>query len=372
MSIDEERELRRRLDSAFGTLSAEPAPVDKAMRQGMRIRTRRRTAAVAGMAATAAVAVAVPFALQSRTAAPSQARHHHYSVTVHPASPQAAANGLIAWGTAGGRRWEVRLTGTADGGRGNKCVKALGSTSCGTPTLPAGAGPAVLGSMGSRWPVTGYGQVTAQWGRVAADVVDLKVSLANGTVLTLQPVRVYGVRAIAFAAPAGMIERVTAYSRHGVLATAIPFQGPGKEGEINVWLRPGQQGLPRVTGTIAQGTYRGKPWSMTVYQGPWGRCLRGAGLAAGGGPCLDGLSSPGTDLSFWAGGSPQVFSGTAAPSVTKVVAALSNGGSIRVRPVAVAGQKYFAFVLGKGLRELRWTAYDHAGHVVARGGRIGL
>jgi hypothetical protein len=372
MSIDEERELRRRLDGAFSTLTAESAPVDSTMRQGTRIRTRRRTAAVAGMAAAAAVAVAVPFALQSRTPAPSQTRHRHYSVTVHPASRQAAGDGLIAWGTVGGRRWEVRLTGAGGTGRGDKCVAALGSTSCGTPQLPAGSGPAVLGNgVGSAWSVAGYGQVMAQWGRVAADVAYLRVSLAGGTVLTLHPVRVYGIRAVAFAAPAGMIERVTAYSRRGVLATAVPFQGPARDAIINVWLRPGQQGLPRVTGTIAQGTYRGKPWSMVVYQGPWGRCLRGTGPAANGGTCLDGLSSPDTALSFWAGGSPQVFSGTAAPSVTQVVAALSNGGSIRVRPVAVAGQKYFAFVLRKGLRELRWTAYDRAGHVVASGGRIG-
>lgn len=217
-----------------------------------------------------------------------------------------------------------------------------------------------------------YGQVMTVYGPVAPDVAYLKVSLTTGTVLTLQPVRVYGIWAVGFAAPGGMIDRVTAYARHGMLAVAVPFHGTDQGAMFNAWLRPGQPGLPRATAVIGDGTYRGKPWSVVVYQGPWGRCLEDTDGAAGGrAECMPGTAPQGTAILGWTPGPPQLVYATASAPVDHVSVAMSNGKAIRVAAVAVGEQKYFAFLVGKGVRVLRWTAYDRAGQAAASGGPLG-
>jgi hypothetical protein len=92
--------------------------------------------------------------------------------------------------------------------------------------------------------------------------------------------------------------------------------------------------------------------------------------AAAGSYCLPGMSPMRTSLG-WASGPPQVVYGPAAADVSHLTVTLSNGETIRVHTVAVGEQKYFAFVLRKGVRLVRWTAYDSAGRVVNQGGALG-
>lgn len=67
----------------------------------------------------------------------------------------------------------------------------------------------------------------SEYGPVQADVSYVKVKLDNGTVLTLHPVTVYDARVVGFATPArAVIVSATAYSRHGEIANAIPFNEP--------------------------------------------------------------------------------------------------------------------------------------------------
>jgi hypothetical protein len=116
--------------------------------------------------------------------------------------------------------------------------------------------------------------VEAQYGPVQADVSYVKVTLDNGTVLTLHPVTAHGVRVVAFATPANaMIVSATAYSRHGEIATAIPFNEPGGQAFFGIWLKPGQHGIARASGSIGSGTAGGNTWSAFAYLGPWGVCV---------------------------------------------------------------------------------------------------
>ena len=92
----------------------------------------------------------------------------------------------------------------------------------------------------------------------------------------LHPVAVYGVRAVAFAVPVGAgVVDATAYSRHGEIAAAIPFNAPSGVAAFGVWLTPGQHGLARASGRIGSGTANGRAWSVTAYLGPWGICYPG-------------------------------------------------------------------------------------------------
>lgn len=358
MSVDDERVVRQRLERAFSAITADPVPVGQAILQGRKIRARRRMAAAAGLAAVAAAAVAVPLTLHGRS--PQQAttrpKHNHHVVTVHPAGPHAAA-GLIAWGSIDGRRWTVRITkpGTGPRGRDSQCVFAIGGQTCGPAVLSRGSDPTRLDGFSE-------GTTGVYFGPVAPDVAYLKVNLTGGTVLTLHPVRVYGVRVVAFVAPDAVIGPVTAYARDRVLATAFPLRPGGTD--FGTWIPVGSAGLPRATRVIGSGRVDGASWSVIVYQGPWGRCL----VTSAGSNCISSrVARLGTAIIGYDTTPRTVVYGSASPAVTHVLVTLSSGMTIRVRVAAVANQKYFAFAVGKGARPLRWSAYDSARHRVASG-----
>jgi hypothetical protein len=216
MSTDDEIDVRQRLDRAFGTLTAHPAPVEQTIKQGGQMRSRRRKAALAGLAVVAAVAVAVPFTLLGRAPARPHLLARQHVVTVHPAAArQARKEGLIAWGSVDGEFWQLRVNNPDSAGL--QCVLGmLVNAKCGNGLKLSGHEPAKLGKF---YQATRHGRVTFVYGPVSVDVTYVKVSLTTGTVLTLHPVPVEGVRQVGFAAPRGTIGRVTAYSRRGVLAT---------------------------------------------------------------------------------------------------------------------------------------------------------
>lgn len=371
MSIDGEQEIRQRLGRALGTVSAGPAPVDRAVRRGRAIRVRRRLGAAAGLAVVAAAAVAVPVLLHQQAAQhPVAPRPRHHAVTVHPPGPHAPA-GLIAWGTIDGRHWGIRVTrpGAAPGGPGNQCVNVFGSTNCGPPMAYSGPDPAEFDG-GSRG--TGPGATAFSYGPVAPDVTYLTVRLAGGQVLRLHPVRVYGVRAAGFQAPSADVVSLTAYFRHGEPATAIPLHQPDGGLYIGTWLRPGAQALPRLTRVIGAGTTAGTAWSVTVYQGPWGRCVFERRPAGTNGGCYGSARLPGPAIlgkGYPGGGDPpQLIWGTAPPRAAHVVVVMSDHSRIRARTVAAGRYRFFAAaVASTHLRPVRWLAYDQARQAVGHG-----
>ena len=190
-----------------------------------------------------------------------------------------------------------------------------------------------------------------------------RVELSDGTILTLHPVEVDGSRFVAFASPFSvLVDSVTAYSRSGAIATAIPFEWPGGLlPSFEAWLRPGQAVPARLTGTFGSGTVEGKPWRATAYLGPWGTCI----TVGHDGDCFGSQQRPATG---WAGGSDSWVVGTAADSVSYLVITLKDGSTVRAEATAVGSQKFWGVPLSSSQQaDSRWTAYDAAGQAVASG-----
>jgi hypothetical protein len=319
MSIDDERELRQRLEAALGTITPRPAPVGAVLRQGRTVRTRRRVLVGACVAA-------------------------------------AVVAGLVASGVVGGRHWRVIAEKPS---RGSLCFEA-GSLYCGEPartTEPVSFG---FGASGPGGPLI-------QFGPVRPDVTRVDVSLANGAVLVLHPVRLYGGQYVAFATPRHLrIVAATAYSGRSELARAAAFNGAGAA-TFGMWLRPGQAGPAPVTYKIGSGMTDGSAWSVLEHDGPWGRCFTVAGAAAGEGPevgcaaTAGSMVSPGQVTKVFMEPDPDggagLYVAVATEQVTAVRLTLSDGRVISPRVVPAGGQKAYAFAVPSGLRVLRWTAY---------------
>jgi hypothetical protein len=376
--IDDEHNLSERLDSAIETITPRPAPVDRAVRRGKTIRVRRRVAAAVGAAAGVAAIVAigvitVPSLDHGASPAPAPASGH-YTVTVQPPGSHSPA-GLIASGTVNGKAWRIGVDqpGTHGAGRGRQDVYASGpaftyaSGSAGGTSALSGTGPALRADTD---PVAfdggGSAPTTSLYGAVRADVSYVKVTLGNGTVVTLRPVTVYGVRAVGLAYPANaVIDAVTAYSRHGEIATAIPFDGPDATPYFGIWLKPGQHGSARASGQIGSGTVLGTAWSSAAYLGPWGVCIVDTGTEVGGSVCAPGVAHLGTAILNTEGDdAPGVDVGVTSPSVVRIVVHRADGSTIQARPVTIGDQKFFAFTTVKGPGKFSWAAYDALGDVV--------
>jgi hypothetical protein len=373
--INDERDLRERLDQAFETITPHPAPIDVAVRRGLAMRVRRRVAVAVGVAAVI-VGVAV-FGVPSlhRLASPPPANPaNHYTATVLPPGMD-ALQGLVASGTVNGKSWALALypSGMFGAGPGQQVIIPAGPAfgrsaphSSDRVLVTDGTGPVSFTGVSA-------GPSQVQYGLVRADVSYVTVRLGNGTVLTLHPNLLYSLRAIAFAVPVGApIISATAYSNHGEIATAIPFNDPGGVATFGAWLKPGQHGLARASERIVSGGLPGYSWPVTAYLGPWGICLK-----VNGDSCVP-ITYPAVDTSvtFWgpstSTNAPKyVIGGTAAAPVVRLVFTVvpPQGArtSIQVRPVTVGGQKLFAFAVPGSPKQLRlsWKAYDSSGAVIA-------
>jgi len=365
--IDDERDLHEQLEAAFEAITPRPAPVDGTVRRGRAIRVRRRVAVAAGAAAVVAIGVFAAPSLLHQTAAPGPATQTGgYTVTVQAPGPHPAP-GLIASGTIDGQRWQLTAAkpGTgAPGPGGGQVFTTSGPAFEGEAGSQPGQALAVVGGDPVYFSPLVWGPVEVQYGAVQADVTYVAVRLDNGTVLMLRPVTVHGVRAVAFAVPAGAgVLDATAYSRHGEIAAAIPFNDPSGTADFGVWLTPGQHGLARASGQIGSGTANGNAWSATAYLGPWGICIQTSGTGDGTAcaPTTSGLDSG--YLTF-TGEALSVAEGHAPASAAWVIVNQPDGTTTKVWPVTVDGQKLFAVQLQTGPKPLSWTAYDNSGHVV--------
>jgi hypothetical protein len=367
--IDDERDLHGQLEAAFEAITPRPAPVDGTVRRGRAIRVRRHMAVAAGAAVVVAIgAFAVP-SLLHRSAVPGPVTQTgRYTVTVQAPGPHSAP-GLIASGTIDGKRWQLTEAKPVSGGPPGSSGPVV------TTSGPAFGGNAASGTalaVDSADPVSllpglTAGNVQVQYGAVRADVTYVAVRLDNGTVLILHPVAVYGVRAVAFAVPAGAgILDATAYSRHGEIAAATPFNAPGGVAAFGVWLTPGQHGLARASGRIGLGTANGIAWSVTAYLGPWGICIQAPATGITSAYCVPAaadldMNSGATSMT---GDGLTVAAGHAPPSTAWVIVNQPYGTTTKVWPVTVGSQKLFAVQVLTGPNPLSWTAYDNSGHVV--------
>ena len=348
-------DLHEELNTALAAVQPGAAPVDAAMLTGRKIRNRRRAGLLAGVVAVvAAVAVGVPALTRPDALPQPHPVTDHVRVTVNPPGPHSPA-GLIASGLIGTQPWNLSVESPTS----DNCVftgTGLSFYACqdGYSGQPSVADPITFEGAGGG---TAVNPTFVSFGAVWKGVVSARVELSDGTVLTLHPAEVDGLRFVAFDIPAQLpVDSVIAYSDTGEIATAIPFTAPTGFPTFSAWLRPGQARPPRLTGTFGSGTV------VTAYLGPWGTCLK---LAVGEYDCLPLTIEPGTSVM---GASPTVVFGSAAESVSYLTITRKNGSTLRAEPTAVGPQKFWAVPLSQSEQaDARWTAYDDAGKAVASG-----
>jgi hypothetical protein len=383
-------ELREDLDRALRSVTIGEAPVQRAMREGRRLRSRRRLAVLAGAMAIAAVAAASP-SLARLGAAPALPAANHTAtpvpsptgpvVTDQPPAP-GAASGTIAQGTVGGVKWTFVLSKNTQPVKETCYTAFTGLTVSGPASTPydqltqdcapavdqlvvvAGSDPA--GLSGSICDVGPSGPEQVMLGAVASDVAYFTLTFSDGQQLKLIPVAWQGQRYIAWVAPAALtVASLTAHlggpnTDNGQTMTAVPFEPAGQIPVFGLWLTPGQAVPPRASGVIGHGTADGSAWSASASEGPWGTCFIPAPSEFFCVP-LD-LTATGV-LGGWSGNPPGPAFGSAAPGVARLRITLSNGKSVQVTPVSVGNERLFAFWIGAGVSPTGWTTYDAAGQV---------
>jgi hypothetical protein len=376
VNTGDEQAIRQRLNTELGSLEIGPAPVIAVTRRGKAIRARRR--AVAG--GFAAVAVVAALAGRLLTAGPAPA-----AVTLNPPRP-GAPGGVFASGTAGGKPWRMTVRNIAADPGARWCLPAvmfngrdgnvLFKTGPGTPSF---GNPALLPD------IAGFPGVGAAFTQVAPDVTRVVATFPNGRHVTVHPVWVSacgqrfhlagwvlpGPRraggAIATYTRSGFAESLdlTSYapSARGVTSTSL-F---GQHVTAGVWLNLDKSRADVVasqaTTPIGGGTVDGQRWHIRTGLGLYGQCyvvaLPGAvGSGSGRGlfsecvpvtapprlMALHRVPAPGA-ASQLAG-----YAGLVNPATSRLVVTLTNGTTLTVRPVNVAGRVYVAFVVPPGCR----------------------
>jgi len=362
MSVNDERELRRRLGGVLEAVVPSPAPVAATVRRGRLIRIRRQVAVAAGLAVVVGVAAAAPGLLRPASREPQAAAKA--KITVKQLGPR-ATGGVIGSGSINGKRWRlvVQREGSAGAASKDLCFLVSGAVSGAeacygvTPASGGRSDPADFNTIGGR-------PAQVQYAVVSAQVTRLAVTLAGGTVLELHPTEAYGQRYVAFAIPLPLaIDRVVAYAGRAEISHTIPLNTAGGD-SIGAWLGPGQAGPPRVRRVVGSGIADGTSWSQSVHAGPWGYCFTGP---IGG--CFDTVArSLGNRVASITGGGSGATNwafGTASAAVSYVRASLSGGHSVRAATVDVGGPRFFAFAIPKGQRlvSVRW--YTASGHQIA-------
>jgi len=212
------------------------------------------------------------------------------------------------------------------------------------------------------------------YGYVRHDVDRVQVSLSNGQVLTLLPTDLFGpryARWVAIAVPfARAVREISVYSAGGELEHAVPFTRRGSI-EIERWLKPGQPDLPRpVSGRLGSATIAGHHFVVHGYLGPWGSCFRSALIAENMCSAQSGPLRPGTVVKSVVGSYSSDIGFDilhVEPAVSYLLVTRAKGSALRVRPVRLGGQKYCILPNDLRNRDVTWTAYDAAGHLLGSG-----
>jgi hypothetical protein len=361
VSVENEHELRRRLDDAVEAITPSPAPVAATVRKGRAIRTRRRIGVAAGLVAVVAVALSAPslvhqFGRHARTEPAGPV------LAVYPPGPH-SPRGLIAWGTVNGKRWQIAIRGSGSGPSG-QCLEINGQNN--SPDC----GPAMRASQSPSLPVDfqdySAGDTSYEYGVVQPDVARVVVALPDGKTLTLHPYRLYGQRWVAFAVPTNIASaNAAASSRRSELGYAVPYRG-----DFVTWLRPGERGPRQATYPIASGVLNGAAWSDVVHVGPWGYCatVTQPGTASDDCESAHWWATAGNTFYGSVGTPPSsgaIIEGHASASVAYVAGVLSDGSSIRARAVDVGGRRFWALAVPAGQRLRRVELYSASGRQVA-------
>ena len=356
MSIDDERELRGRLDSVLEAIAPSPAPVAATLRRGRTIRIRRRVGVVAGLAAAIGITLAAPGLVHLIVRQPPVTPEHRWAITVYPPGPHPSP-GEIAWGTINGKRWQISIDTSVQAAPGQVCLGVTqtngqkSGSDCAPPAdLRQDPSPVIFSGL-----ETDDG-VSYMFGVVQPNVARVVIALSDDATLTLRPYRLGGERWVAFAVPTSLtIASATAYSDRSELGYAIPY------GEsFLTWLRPGERGLPRATYVIGSGVANGIAWSVTLYVGPWGYCYS-FGTCSSGPDLTDAI---GIDSGDYSAGEVAIVE-SARPPVAYVVGTMSDGSTLSARAVDVGGLRFWAWVFPKRSQLRRVVLYSASGRQLA-------
>jgi hypothetical protein len=384
--------LHEELDRALRGVTVGEAPVERARRDGRRLRTGRRVAVAAGALAVAAVAAVTPALARSTAAAPSVPAAGPTTRNTLPngdpvvtdglpAGTTEAAGGLtsktgvIARGQVGGTSWSVTFD-TNNTATTAPCYTATVGSQIMLPDC-RGEVPQLSGGDPGDFNGASIGSTATTVGVAAANVTYFVLTFTDGQQLKLIPVTAGGHRYVAWAAPESMtIVSLVAhlggpYTDSGQTESAVPFQLADHLPAFGLWLRPGEAAPPSDTENIAAGASAGHPWNDTAYEGPWGTCFVAAAdttQSANTTECVPSKQLTTTAvLGGWGGDTADPAFGSAAPGVTTVRVALSNGQTVAVNPAEVGNENLFAFWIGPGVSPTSWTAYSASGHKVGSG-----
>jgi len=416
VSITDEPELRQRLHEDLAALPVPSPPVGMVIRRGSTLRARRWGAGAAGLAAVAAVAaVAVSVSLPSGR--PAAAGRPGPGVRSGPATGSGAATGsgpgagsgpatggrpapgpvltgaAFAAGTAAGRPWQLSVLDIADPGA--RCLPAIMLN--GTDGDVLALRPGVNGGIASLAfldhlrgaPADGYAAL-----QVAPEVSRLTADLSNGRTVDVHPVTVAvcgrRVPLAGFSYPRSGVTTITAYAGRQVLTRVTPpatlftsgdaaggYVPPGTPGSGGTTLRlvPGVwQQLWSTTravaaGPVASGQLGGTRWRISVQLGAGGDCFLGrtfgGQVATGATDCMPVQAPPSTAVLQRFVLQPRAgmsgYAGLASPRAAYLMAALSDGSSLRVRPAEVGGRRYIALALPPGRAVTQVTVYGRSG-----------
>ena len=389
-------DLREDLDRALRAVTFSEAPVERARRDGRRIRARRRLTLLAGALAVAAIAAGYPALARSAAAPPAPATgpgpapspsQSDMAVDAYPAGDAteapgglASKSGEVAAGSVGAMKWQAYVVppGPKSPVPADSCYALsvnAGSDIMGTCNdIPAQLGRGLGASQPAAF-ITASGDDTNATvvGEVSADVTYFIVTFTDGQQFKLIPVTAGGHRYIAWMAPLSMTdrERYRAPGRPVLRQRAGRQRGPVPAAGLAARVRPvAAGGRYRAAARRAGHHRRPAPWKVTAYEGPWGTCFV---TGRPGGWCRTGREARRDDDHRLrpARTRPGVGFGAAAPGVATVRVTLSNGKAVTVHPVGVGNEDLFAFPVSKGVTPVSWTAYDAAGQQAgtARWGR---
>lgn len=355
MSGFDGQDLGQRVDRALATIEAGPAPAAAIVAQGRRIRRRRRVAQAGAVAMVAALAVAIPGLVYTamRSGLPGPPARQ---LTIAKLGP-IARNGVIGSGTADGKSWTVRLA----GGPG-PVATAPGLPATGRlGTRPRGSDPVTLR-------VAGSGAQRLLAGPVSPGVAYLTMGLASGITYRLYPVARHGHRYVGLVVPWDLpVTRLTAYSRHGELAYAIPFPDTFDFPRVVSWLRPGAA-VPAVsTATVGSGSggrLNKDHWSVQVHIGPWGTCLLDSNGYLGTW-CRPTAAYPPNAVTLVMSGLREA-AGITGRAVVYIKLRLRDGRTARLHVLHIGGQGFYALSVAVD-HVASWTAYTANRHAIASG-----
>jgi hypothetical protein len=373
----EELAIRSALAAMTATQPPPPPARYSAVTRRVAVNRRRRIASVAlAVAILAAAAIAIPLGwLHTGPPPPPSAPRYH--VTILP-PPHGSPTRVVAVGRINGLRWQAEVTWTKSKGWCQSVAFDRETVSgCGggpPPTMGQHANPvANLQPVGT--------QTQVDIATVRDDVTRVQIAYTNGSVLTARPHAVFGpadARYIAFPAPYdAAVIRITAFSKHGPIAYAIPFTASIDAGiTLERWLRPGQPALPEAARYLAgTGVSQGRRWRDEVYVGPWGTCFVHP-------EDVDGSSAVNCFPSVgWLQGRPKVavligvayqgnggfVYGQAEPAVRYLIVTTAHGHTGRVLARSAGSRRFFVFFSKNADAAARWTAYDAAGHELGSG-----